>query len=488
MATLTGKLASAKPAATTNTVLYRAPIDSAASGVLNMVNDGTAATVRVGVKQYDLSLTLDASTYKLHRGDVITNKVLTFDAPIPITTNQQDTFSPGTKYTSDDGEKSFRWESYYVPPSTDFYVKKVSLTSFSTENQTGTFQTGETVTFGGVSAVIYDVIPGSFGGSTLYLGPRSGGSFAEGDTLTGGTSGATTDIAVGGIGVARNEFVFSSTGAAGVYSLRRSSNITLYLDRTYTFYVSDASMSGTLLQLSTTMNGTWGIDGLSGTSDDGIEYTAGKTVNGTAGNAGAYVRYDMSQNGGGTATYYYFDANDGNLGGGSQSLNLSVDYSYDSIYVYDVVGTWTNSSDSITLGQTTFTLDSQSGSKWAYVQSVSGTNLKVTTGAGSAAFAATDTFYDVPVYGEDRTLVTVSAVAVGATDIEAQDWIVYGKNITADTRLTSLVIGPGQALIVYAATQNIMFDFSGFQDASADITLRSYDASAGPQAGGASGG
>ena len=50
MATQTGKLASAKPAATTRTALYRAPIDSSASGVLNMVSDGTAANVRVGVK------------------------------------------------------------------------------------------------------------------------------------------------------------------------------------------------------------------------------------------------------------------------------------------------------------------------------------------------------------------------------------------------------------------------------------------------------
>jgi len=51
-----------------------------------------------------------------------------------------------------------------------------------------------------------------------------------------------------------------------------------------------------------------------------------------------------------------------------------------------------------------------------------------------------------------------------------------------------LVVGPGQALIVYSTTANVVFDYSGFQDSSADITLRSYNESAGPQAGGASGG
>lgn len=490
MATLTGKLAQSKPAATTNTVLYRAPIDAAASGVLNMVNDGTASTVRVGVKGYDLSLTLDASTYKLHRGDVITNKVLTFDTAIPITTNQQDTFSPGQKITSDDGEKSFKWESYYVPPSTDYYVKEVTLTSYTLENQTGTYQIGETVSFGGVSAVIFDIIPGSFGGSTLYLGPRTGGSFAEGDTLTGGTSGASADIATGGIGTARASWVFSDSGAGGTYALRRSNRLELFLDRVYTFYVSDSSMTGNGFALSTTINGTWGIDGLSGTSDDGQEYTTGKTTNGTPGQAGAYVRYDLSQNGGGNATYYYYDSSNANIGGLDQAIDLSIDYAYDAIYVYDVVGTWTNSSDSITLGSTTFTVTGQSGSKWAYVQSYSGTNLKVTTGLNSAAFAATDTFYDVPTYGTssvDRTLATVSAVVTGAADIASDEWIVYNKNITADTRLTSLVVGPGQALVVYSTTANVIFDYSGFQDSSSDITLRSYDASAGPVVG-ASGG
>ena len=68
-----GLLAQSKPAATTNTVLYSAPIDASASTMLNIMNDGTGAAYDVAIKDYDQKLTLDASTYKLHVGDVITS-------------------------------------------------------------------------------------------------------------------------------------------------------------------------------------------------------------------------------------------------------------------------------------------------------------------------------------------------------------------------------------------------------------------------------
>ena len=490
MATQTGKLASAKPAATTWTALYRAPIDSSASGVLNMVSDGTAANVRVGVKKYDIAATLDASTYLLHPGDVITNKTLTFDTSIPIITDQQDTFTPGQLITMNDGETTFKWESYYVPPTTDFYVKKESVITLSMENQTSDFTIGETVTggTGNGTAVVVDVIAGSGGGSTLYIGAITGTTFVEGETLTGGSSTATGDIAAGGIGVGRNELIFSDTGASGTYSLRRSNALTLFLDRTYRFFVQDSSMSGVGFALSTTINGTFGIDQTAGTSDDGQEYTTGKTTSGTAGQAGAYIQYDMSQNGGGTATYYYFDTLDGTLGGGDQSLQLSVDYSYDTIYVYDVVGTLVDNSDAITLGQTTFTLTSNAGSKWGYIQDVNGTSAKIITGEGSADFVGSDTFYDVPKIGSaSRSLVTISSVDEASNAISSTDQILHDKNVNGDVRLTSLVIGPGQSLLVYAATQNISFDFSGFQDSSSDFTVRSFDANAQVAAPGGSG-
>ena len=66
-----GILAQLKPSANTNTVLYSAPIDSSASAVLTVANDGTGSAYKVGLKNYDQKLTLDASTYLLHKGDAI---------------------------------------------------------------------------------------------------------------------------------------------------------------------------------------------------------------------------------------------------------------------------------------------------------------------------------------------------------------------------------------------------------------------------------
>ena len=66
-----GLLAQAKPAGTTNTVLYAAPIDASASAVLNITNDGSASQWDVAIKDYDQKLVLDASTYALHPGDIV---------------------------------------------------------------------------------------------------------------------------------------------------------------------------------------------------------------------------------------------------------------------------------------------------------------------------------------------------------------------------------------------------------------------------------
>ena len=68
-----GILKQSKPAAGTDTVLYAPKIGRSASVVLNVANDGSASAYSVAIKEYDQKLTLGASTYKLHTGDVITN-------------------------------------------------------------------------------------------------------------------------------------------------------------------------------------------------------------------------------------------------------------------------------------------------------------------------------------------------------------------------------------------------------------------------------
>ena len=73
-----GLLASAKPGATTNTVLYKAPIDASASTVLSVsAQGGSNTSFDVAVKDYDQHVVLDAATYKLHTGDAVSYTHLT---------------------------------------------------------------------------------------------------------------------------------------------------------------------------------------------------------------------------------------------------------------------------------------------------------------------------------------------------------------------------------------------------------------------------
>ena len=67
-----GILAQLKPSAATDTVLYSAKIDESVSAVLTIANDGTGSTYDVAIKDYDQKLAVDASTYLLHPGDIVT--------------------------------------------------------------------------------------------------------------------------------------------------------------------------------------------------------------------------------------------------------------------------------------------------------------------------------------------------------------------------------------------------------------------------------
>ena len=101
MATNTGVLANAKPSAATETTIFKNDVYSSTTGTLIASCDGTGAdTYNVSLRRWDQALTLDASTYKLHRGDIISNTKWTLSAPLPL-----DDAIPGTKFTTADGEK-----------------------------------------------------------------------------------------------------------------------------------------------------------------------------------------------------------------------------------------------------------------------------------------------------------------------------------------------------------------------------------------------
>ena len=140
-----GLLGQSKPAGTTNTVLYSAPIDSSASTVLSIANDGSAADYDVAIKDYDQKLALDASTYKLHKGDIITG--YRFEVNTAMTGSSGD-FTPARLLLSDDGEKQVNFESFHIPAFTEIHVKKFAVRQVALESTTGTFVVGDNIVKG----------------------------------------------------------------------------------------------------------------------------------------------------------------------------------------------------------------------------------------------------------------------------------------------------------------------------------------------------
>ncbi len=483
-----GLLGQSKPAGTTNTVLYSAPIDGSASAVLHIMNDGTGAAYDLAIKDSDQKLTLDASTYKLHAGDLVTGYRCTVNNPIAVS----GVLTPGQLIETDDKETTFNFESFYIPTYTEIFVKKFAIRQIAIESITGTFTVGETISTGTSPNDTVATVYGT-GDGVIHIGPStingSGAEFAAGNSITA-SGGATATISTGGVGTANNEFCFSTTTAGGTYNMYignanlGTSDLISFKDRAYRFNVADASMNGLLLRLSTTINGEYGPDNdAAATADNGTEYTTGKTSNGTAGNAGAYVQYDFSANASIGTQMYFYDGNTGSnagagYGGNDRFISISSDYTFKDFYVYDIQGdSITNSSDSFTISATTYTITAQTTGPYGYIRSFSGTTAYVIKGKGSADFAGSNTFQDCPkLETATRAIATVSSVTVAATALENENYITKDKTLSANNaeRITSIVVGPGERLIVESATQNNVFNLIGFEDASNSFPTRVF--------------
>ena len=477
-----GLLAQSRPAANTDTVLYRSPIDASASTVLTVANDGTGSTFDVAVKDYDQKLTLDASTYKLHEGDLITSSVVEVGTPIPASAS----ITAGDLITTTDKEKTFRFESFYVPTFTEVFVKAISIRAVPVESVTGTFVAGDTISKGSGSNTSTAVVFG-VDGSVLHIGPStlngSGTEFAAGDSIAVSGGAAGTISSSPAITAAQEEFVFSTTTNSGVYRLYvgDANLFELFDDRTYRFNVSDSTMSGRDFHISTTVNGEWGPDGTAGNSDDGAEYTSGKTTNGTAGSSGAYVQYAFGDYET-VATLYFYDggtgtASNANYGGDDRKIDFAENYTYPGIYVFDKVGTPVDNTDTFLLGGVTYTITSQTAGAYGYVRDYTGTSLKFIKGLNSGDWSQSDTFRDVPKLNTAaRTTATISSIAVATAAVEASNYIAnnHANAANNDEKISSLVVGPGDVVVVNSTTQNNVFSLIGFQDASTAITTRIF--------------
>ena len=154
-----GLLAQLKPTANTDTILYEGPINSSASTQLTIANDGTGSAYDVAIKDYCQKVTLDASTYKLHKGDILTHYEVQLNASSPLSSSSN--IAAGTTFTSTDKEKTLKFESYLVPTLTTLFVKVFSIRQVTLETAAGNFNVGDSIVKGTApnqtTATVYDV-------------------------------------------------------------------------------------------------------------------------------------------------------------------------------------------------------------------------------------------------------------------------------------------------------------------------------------------
>ena len=602
-----GKLASAKPGATTNTFLYRCPIDKASSGVLNVTNQGSSsATYRVGLRDYDQTLTLDETTYSFRKGNVITAYQLEITPGVQVTS-----LTPGSVIELNNQNATFKYFDYFTP--TDTIVIPVEVASVGDSSygnlSGGTFSLGDTITgANGLTALVYfDDGTSSFrlsidditNSDTVFLVSGDGSNILADDLLniddelitvssitgnevtvtrassattaeshtagsivkivrptvdtttisaditdTAETSITVTDaaaanllvgnyirindefmlldqIATNTLTVSRaqlgttatthtngdtvtrhtdegyvalqyfenNEEVDNGSGVTaeisvlnplptrsfipsirfvydledtGVFSLPDS--ISLDVGRVYRYTQEDASNTGELLTF---------------TNDTGVAYSTTVTIDGTPGTVGSYTEIEVTEEVP-TMINIIGVTEDIGIGGTINSSPL-----YTTIYVYDVEGTMV-STDSFETTTGTNTILTVTSGPYGYVQSASGDTIKVSLGINSTPFIENDTFYDTP--REDasvRGTVTVDSVT-SSTDINDEDYLFYDKTLASKStdKNSSIVVGPGQSIVLYSSASDINYVLNGFEDSTNDYDIFLYNRVTGSSGGG----
>ena len=88
------------------------------------------------------------------------------------------------------------------------------------------------------------------------------------------------------------------------------------------------------------------------------------------------------------------------------------------------------------------------------------------------------------------TPVGVSAIVTATTALDADMYLRKDNAIGDDSseEVKSLVIGPGQRLLVESNGGNTAFNVVGFEDASSGFTVRTYSSAGGQGASGSGGG
>ena len=148
-----GRLAAAKPGATTNTTIYKCPTTVTGSTVLNVCNQsGSAATYRTALRDYEQVLHMSgtqastgaaASPLQFAKGNPITAYKIKAQPGFA-----DDAAIPGTTFTTTNGATATILDVFKPTSDVVYYniVKEVSNMALAAESQAGTFSGGETLT------------------------------------------------------------------------------------------------------------------------------------------------------------------------------------------------------------------------------------------------------------------------------------------------------------------------------------------------------
>lgn len=332
-----GRLAAVKPAATTETTLYRCPIDKASSAVLEVCNQGgSASSYRVALRDYDQILTLDSANYALRKGNVITEYSVTISPG--ISTDQAD---PGDLVRVEDNSGSFKYHDILKPTTTITYATKVvALDSVAIDNtsQVGTFSVGDDITgaMTGVVAKVYSVsntslrinIPPILTGDTSFIINDPTGILANdllclgGEvTLVGSLTGYSVTVTRAQLGTTAGEHL-AGTPYVAIRSTATTTTINdggdfISTDNTLTVTSATGFNVGDYIRIGNELITVTSISG------NDLSVTRGSlgTTPATHTNGATVTR--MSQVISGYAEFFELDENVSNGSGASVDLNVS---------------------------------------------------------------------------------------------------------------------------------------------------------------------
>ena len=501
-----GRLAASKPGATTNTVLYRTPIDRSASTVLNVCNQsGSGVTYRAALRDYEQVLHLDGlntSTYKFAKGNPITGYKLTLNPGF------QDTAAiPGTTFNTTNGATATILDVFKPTSDVTYYaqVKPISGLAIDGDSTAGTLTNGETIT-GSTSGftATFRGLDGTTSLHTQFTDVASGATqmnisrttgLADGMVLTGvGTTlpgllgGEVITINSSGINTTTNVLTVTrgqlgSTAAAipagsAVNAWSASATVSTIAegatyvtgDTTLTVANSTGFTSGGIIQIDnellqisevngndiTVVRGRYGTadvdhnDGVNVTllTDNGVYllnyFSEGETVTGSSSNATTVLNYTTNQ--GAVIQNKYILSSTG-VAATDHSILTTTQFNVGRTYKFDLVDS------SNTNYPLKFSADDAEGTNGAGTEYTAGVS-KVGTAGQAGAYTSIDITAD--------TTATLFAYADGTPTGETQD-IGFGLNVQDNPSYNEIfiydvkgeTIAPADTFLINDVTQTI---------------------------------